>query len=420
MAGDNGSSRQGTRTGRVAVVGLGRVGLPFALAMAEAGFPVIGVDVDAALVERILRRETPFQEDGLADYMTRYVGHGFEPTTDARQLDGVDYVVITVGTPVDDNLNPVLTDILTVIDTLAPFVRRGQTIILRSTMSPGTTARVCRYLEQRSGLQIEKDIFVAACPERIAEGRAFEEMRTIPQLVGGAGPASTARAASLFAALDVETLETDALSAEIAKLFTNMYRYVQFALANEFFMVAEQYGRSYSEIRRLVNHGYARGGLASAGLAAGPCLYKDGFFLLDAVPYTELITTSWRINENLPNFLVSLLERQRPLAGARVALLGMAFKANIDDTRQSLSFRLQKLLRAREATVLAHDPYVARYAGRALAEVVEEADIVIIAVPHDPYLEELPSMLRKRAGILVCDVWNVCGNGRTLFGGEAL
>lgn len=399
---------------RVAVIGIGRVGLPFALVLADSGFRVTGIDIDPHLVELVNSKKAPFMEHGLERHLDRFVGDGFEATSDLEAVTEVDYVVITVGTPVDENLNPVLDELLRVVEAIAPRLRRGQTIVLRSTMSPGTTERVAKYVEAITGLKVGRDVFVAACPERIAEGRAFIELKTIPQIVGGIDSASTEAARKLFDAVGVQTLSTDALSAEITKLFTNMYRYIQFAVANEFFMIAEHYRRSYAEIRDLVNVGYPRGGLAGAGFAAGPCLFKDGFFLLDAVPYTELITNSWRINENLPNFLVRQLSSRVPLEGSRVAILGMAFKADVDDTRQSLSFRLLKLLRSQGCEVVVHDPYVPGMAEHDLGWIADHSDVVIVAVPHEPYRRALRASLTEKS-VLVCDVWGVCGEQDVFF-----
>jgi len=404
---------------RVAVIGVGRVGLPFALALAEKGLHVIGIDLNEHLLAQIRAKRPPFMEEGCKEYLERYVGRGFDVTSDISAVVDTDYIIVTVGTPVDENLNPVLGDLLNVVSEIAPKLRKGQTIVLRSTVSPGTTYRVAKYIERESGLKVGKEIFLATCPERIAEGRAFVELKTTPQIVGGVNPESTKRAAELFQKLSPQILTTDALSAEIAKLFTNMFRYIQFAIANEFFMIAEHYGRNYTEIRSLVNTGYSRGGLAGAGLAAGPCLYKDGFFLLDSVPYTELITNSWRINENLPNFLVERMSARTKLDGARVAVLGMGFKADTDDTRQSLSFRLVKALRARGSEVVAHDPYVVGCSDVDIQALIDKSDVLFIAVPHQPYRDVLPTLLAGK-NVWICDVWGICGYSKAVFKGTDL
>lgn len=404
---------------RVAIIGLGRVGLPLACVLAEAGLTVVGIDRDRQRVLQVQRGEAPFREAGLAEGLARVRAGTLTATEDHGAVADADAIVITVGTPVDDHLNPVLTDLTAVLDAVEPHLRRGQTLVLRSTVSPGTTTGVARRLERATGWRIDADLGLAFCPERIAEGHALAELRRIPQILGAVGPRSAAAAAALFAPLGVETLVTDPLSAELAKLFANMYRYVTFAMANEFMMIAEQFGSRYPEVRRLVNQHYPRGGLPGAGFAAGPCLYKDGFFLLEHVPFSDLISTGWRINENMPNFLVHRLEARRPLADQTIALLGMAFKADSDDPRQSLSFRMLHLLEARGARVIPHDPYITRYAAP-LADTVARADTVVIAAPHAPYRTALPALLAAAPDRLVCDVWDVCGTGELVFAGRAL
>jgi len=406
---------------KVAVIGLGRVGLPLACVLADVGIQVVGIDNNQLRVEQVNSRQAPFIENGLLEALSKVVDHGLSATTSYEPISECEYVIITVGTPVDENLNPVLSDLISVIDQVAEHFHPGQTLILRSTVSPGTTERATKTLERLVEMQGDQDFYVAFCPERIAEGRAIEEIKTIPQIVGGIGPNSIAKARELFELAGIETVEADPLSSELAKLFSNMYRYINFAVANEFMMICSQFGSNYEEVRHLVNHNYRRGGLLGAGLTAGPCLYKDGFFLLDKVPFSDLISTSWRINENVPNFLVGLLESVEPLEDITVALLGMAFKGDVDDTRQSLSFRLKKLLEARGAKVLLHDPLVPNYSNTVIADLVAKSSIVIVAVPHTEYKGCLRSILSEEvSSMLVCDIWNVCGTGELMFGSDAL
>ncbi len=400
---------------KVVVIGLGRVGLPLACVLADSGFTVVGIDADVRRVEFVNNGIPPFLENNMPELLSKVTGRNLTATTSYESVQSSDYVIITVGTPVDDNLNPVLSDLNRVLDQIGPYFRNGQTVILRSTVSPGTTAQIAKTLAQMSGKTPDKDFFVAFCPERIAEGKSIEEIRTIPQIIGGIGPESVRKAKEVFDILGIETLVADALSSELAKLFSNMYRYINFAIANEFMMICSQFGSNYEQVRYLVNYNYQRGGLMGAGLTAGPCLYKDGFFLLDHVPFTDLIGTSWRINENTPNFLVNLVQSISPIEDKAVAILGMAFKANIDDTRQSLSFRLKKLVEARGGRVLLHDPLIAKYASRNLKEIVSEADIVMIAAPHNEYRNNLRGILAQNNSILVCDVWNICGAGQLVF-----
>lgn len=400
----------------VGIVGIGRVGLPFALALADAGCRVIGVDKNPLVVESLRAGRMPFLEDGADELLARHLEKSFHPTLDIATLAKADIIVLTPGTPVDENMNPVLRELEACVAGLVPILHRGQTIVLRSTVSPGTTDFVRKLVEAETPLRCGKDFFLSHCPERIAEGRALQELKTIPQIVGADDPESLDRSVALFDRLGVQSLRTDSLSAELAKLYSNMYRYINFAIANEFMVITQSYGRDAYHVTDLVNRGYKRGGLASPGFTAGPCLYKDGFFLISHIPFADLISTSWRINESMPLFLVSQLSQIRPLSGARVALLGMAFKADIDDVRESLSFKVRKAFLRERATVTAHDPYAPRFQ-RPLEEVLEGANVIFIAQRHAPYREPgFRAALRSAdPDAIVCDLWNVLGTDRVIF-----
>lgn len=400
----------------VGIVGIGRVGLPFALALADAGCRVIGVDRDTDLVRRLLAGQMPFMEDGAEELLQRHIGDLFRPYLSFEPLAAADAIVLTPGTPVDENMNPVLEDLEQCVESLLPLLRRGQTVILRSTVSPGTTEYVRKLIESGTSLRVGHDVFLAHCPERIAQGRALRELRTFPQIVGAEDDESARRAIEVFDRLGVRSLRTDQLSAELAKLFSNMYRYINFAIANEFMLIAESYGRDAYHVTDLVNRDYVRGGLASPGFTAGPCLYKDGFFLINHLPFSDLITTSWRINESMPLALVARIAQLRDLTGAKVALLGMAFKADIDDVRESLSFKVRKAFARERAVVHAHDPYAPDFIAP-LRDVLSDADVVFIAQRHRPYrgpeLREALAVAKPSA--TVCDLWNVLETDRVIF-----
>lgn len=401
----------GART--VAVFGVGRVGLPLALAFADCGYRVWGVDVNAPYVEGLKSGVFPFVEHGGPELLARHAGRAVEFTTDNGVAANADNLVLTLGTPVDEHMNPVFTQIEKVLNSLVPLLRPGHLLVLRSTVSPGTTEYIARFIESRTRLTIGRDLYLAFCPERIAEGKALSELKTTPQIVGADDPGSRSRARQLFEALGPPLLDADARSAELAKLFCNMYRYIQFALANEFMMIAHQWEREIYPLVRLVNEGYSRGGLALPGLAGGPCLYKDGFFLINKTPYCELISTAWKINETVPMYLVSQVKAVRPLHGAKVAILGIAFKRDIDDGRNALSYKLRKLLLAEGAEVRMHDPFLA---SSPLEEAVAAADVIFLAMNHSAFRELKPAWLADRAapGALLSDVWNLTGKGVTL------
>lgn len=398
----------------VAVVGLGRVGLPLALLFARGGFRVHGIEISQERVDLLQRKQMPFMEEGLQELLTQYAGTRFHPMTDPAGIRDVEAVVITLGTPVDEHMNPILSQIESVVRAMAPHFSPGQLVVLRSTVAPGTTESIGRLIERHTPHIIGQSLFLAFCPERIAEGRALEEIPEVPQIVGGMDAESTRRATVLFESITRVTLSTDARSAELAKLFCNMYRYIDFAIANEFMMIAQQHERNVYEVLRVANHGYKRGGIKQPGLTGGPCLYKDGFFLVDHMPFNELISCAWKINETVPAYLIDQIKRLKRLEGSKVALLGLGFKKNIDDIRNSLSFKAKKIFRSEGAEVALHDPYVP---SPPLEEVVAGADVIFLAMNHDAYrdlgLDTLTALAKDDA--VICDVWNIFGTGDIVF-----
>ncbi|HXT84031.1 MAG TPA: nucleotide sugar dehydrogenase, partial [Verrucomicrobiae bacterium] len=376
--------------GIITVIGIGRVGLPFALVIAQEGYKVFGIGRDESKIESLKKGKMPFIEEG-GDLLKEYVNKSFFPTLTYDSIKKSDAIILTLGTPIDENMNPVLNQINSVIKNLIPLLKKDHLIILRSTISPNTTKYIKETIELKTKFKVGRDIFLAFCPERIAEGKSITEIKEIPQIIGGADIRSTKRARLFFESLGIQCLTTDATSAELAKLFSNMYRYISFAIANEFFVIAENFNRDISEIVNLVNQGYKRNGLAIPGFSAGPCLFKDGFFLINDNPYLDLITASWKINESMPLFLVKKLKERINLKGKKVVILGVAFKAEIDDIRESLSFKLRKALLREHAEVVLHDPYVKHYSQqtitKSLTEALEGAHAVIIGTNHKEYTE---------------------------------
>lgn len=399
----------------IAIFGLGRVGLPLALSFAEAGDRVIGVDIDEKRISDLEKRVMPFIEEGADPLLKRHFGKNFIPTLDSEYaIKNSDYLILTLGTPVDDKFNPVFTDIDNFMEYTMPHLREGQTMILRSTVSPGTTERLVRNIERQTSLKVGKNIYVAHCPERLIEGKAIVEIREIPQIIGALDEASALRAKRLFSKLTGKVLSTDPRSAELAKLFSNMFRYINFAIGNEFMMLAQEHGRDIYEITGLVNSGYKRGGLMTPGFSAGPCLFKDGFFLLQQNPYTELITNAWRINETTPGYLIGKVKSLRELDGEKVSLLGMSFKADVDDFRESLSYKARKILRSEGAYVHTHDPYLE---GESLDSVLSDSGVVFLAVDHTDYqtLDENYLKRHVKPNCLVVDIWNHFKRDKIIF-----
>ncbi|HIG98711.1 TPA: nucleotide sugar dehydrogenase [Candidatus Woesearchaeota archaeon] len=399
----------------IAIFGMGRVGLPLALVFAEHGQSVMGVDIDEKRVEAIRSGVMPFLEKGADALLKKHVNMSFKATTNSGEaVEKSDVIIFTLGTPVDEHVNPIFTQIESALLSIKPHLRKGQLLILRSTVSPGATEYIKRFIEKHSGFTVGKDFFLAFCPERIAEGFSIEELPEIPQIIGTMDKESAARAEAVFRTFNKKILHSDEKSAELAKIYTNMYRYINFAIANEFMMIADAHGRNIYDIIELVNRDYKRGGLKQPGLTAGPCLFKDGFFLINKIPFSELISVSWKLNESVPAYLISKIQQMKPLESAKVALLGLAFKKNLDDTRNALSFKAKKIFLAEGAQVAMHDPYVKN---DPIEGVLKDADVIFIAMNHDYYRDLDPEMIKKNAkkDAIVCDIWNMLGLNKVFY-----
>lgn len=385
------------------VGGCGRVGLPLGIALADAGLTVALYDLDEAAVDQVRAAKMPFLERGAQEPLERLVGGGrLVATTEARAVGAAENVIIVVGTPVDEHLNPDPKYVLHAVEGLLGQLRDGQHVVLRSTVYPGVTAMIERFLTGAG-----RAIDVSFCPERIAEGRAMEELRSLPQIVAARTPWAVERAEKLFGHLTETTVRLEVEEAELAKLFTNTWRYIKFAAANQLFMIANDFGVDFERIRKAVMQDYPRAAdIPGPGLAAGPCLLKDTMQLaaFNNNNFT-LGHASMMINEGLPLYLVARLEQRFDLSSLTVGILGMAFKAESDDTRSSLSYKLKRLLRFKAARVLCTDPYVTNDPDLwPLDAVLSESDLLVIATPHTLYADidvETP----------IVDVWNLHGHG---------
>jgi UDP-N-acetyl-D-mannosaminuronic acid dehydrogenase len=386
----------------VVVGGCGHVGLPLGLAFADRGLSVALYDVNQAAVDDVASARMPFEEEGAQEVLERVLPSRLMVSSDPTIVSSAENVVIVIGTPVDEHLNPDPNAVSSAIDDLLPLFVDGQLLVLRSTLYPGTTALVEETVA-RSGKRLQ----VTFCPERIAEGKAMLELFELPQIVSGRTEAVLDRSAKLFGTLASQMVRMEPEEAELAKLFTNTWRYIKFATANQLFMMATDFGFDYERIRQGLRLDYPRAAdLPGAGFAAGPCLLKDTMQLA-AFNNNNFVLghAAMLVNEGLPLYLVSRLEKRYPLNEMTVGILGMAFKGESDDIRSSLSYKLRRILRFKSAAVLCHDPYVrVDQTLRPLDEVLEGSDLLILAAPHRCYdaLEtDLP----------IVDIWGRQGQG---------
>lgn len=385
------------------VGGCGHVGLPLAMAFARTGISVVAFDINPVAVDLVNGKTMPFDEPEAPAILSQIIDAGvFRASTDPAEVAKADAVIVVVGTPVDEHLNPDTQAVPDAVAALVPYLRDDQLLVLRSTVYPGVT----RLVEERLAAHGMKTD-VAFCPERIAEGKAFTELYSLPQIVSGRNNSAITRATELFGLLTDSIVETTPEEAELAKLFTNTWRYIKFAAANQFYMIANEHGIDFEKVRHAITFDYPRAhDMPGAGFAAGPCLFKDtmqlaafnnnNFFLGHA---------SMMVNEGLPMYLVDRMDRRFELKNLTVGILGMAFKAESDDIRSSLSYKLRRILRYKAANVLCSDPFVTTDPNLVpLEEVLAKADVLVIGAPHSAYRSLKP----KQA---VVDIWNLLGNG---------
>jgi UDP-N-acetyl-D-mannosaminuronic acid dehydrogenase len=385
----------------VIVGGCGHVGLPLALSLADSGYRVGINDIDRSKVELVQSGRVPFLENGAEELLQKVLPTGrLELSTDPSMLKRTQTVILVIGTPIDEFMNPSVRIFDRVLDELTPHLQRGSLIVLRSTVFPGTTETVERRL-RAAGIEAE----VVFCPERIAEGHAIEELRTLPQLVGANSDAAFAEASRLFERLGVAVIRTTPLEAELAKLLTNTWRYMKFAIANQFFQIAHRSGADYNQVFNAIRHDYPRAqDLPAPGFAAGPCLLKDTMQLSAFTPdHFPMGQAAMQVNEGLPSYIVDTLNLRQPLLGRTVGILGMAFKGESDDPRASLSYKLRKLAQFKGARVMCTDPYIKDPSFEPLESVLRESEVLIVGAPHRAY------RTLELDGREVVDVWGITG-----------
>jgi UDP-N-acetyl-D-mannosaminuronic acid dehydrogenase len=387
----------------VVIGGCGHVGLPLALAFADRGARVGIYDVSETAVATVNSGRLPFAEPGADEVLSRVLSAGrLEASAEPAIVGTAEHVIVVIGTPVDEHLNPKQIAITRALAGCTDYLRDGQMLILRSTVFPGVTALVEKMLA-RLGLQID----VAFCPERIAEGKAMTELFELPQIVSSRTPAGTKRASALFGRLTSKIVVMSPEEAELAKLFTNVWRYIKFATANQLYMMANEQGLDFDRIRRGLAEDYPRAAdMPAAGFAAGPCLFKDTMQLA-AFNHNNfpLGHAAMAVNEGLPLYVVHRLEQRFDLSSMTVGILGMAFKAGSDDIRSSLSYKLKRILQFKADAVLCTDPYVTVDPSLLpLEDVLARSDLLVVGAPHPEY-----------RGLVVdtpaADIWDVLGDG---------
>lgn len=387
----------------VVVGGCGHVGLPLAISLSSRNLKVVAYDTNRDAVDVVNSGVMPFMELGAPEILVKVLSESnFCASSDRSLISTAEHVVVVIGTPVDEYLNPDPVTVPRAVKELTDVLRDGQHLVLRSTVYPGVTKLVETVI-----LESGKKIDVSFCPERTAEGKAIEELATLPQIVSGRTSQAVDRAKKLFGKLTQNLVVVTPEEAELAKLFTNSWRYIKFAAANQFFVIANDFGVDFERVRHAITHDYPRAAdMPSAGFAAGPCLFKDTLQVAACSNNTfSLGQASMMVNEGLPLYLASRIEKSYDISKLTVGILGMAFKAESDDIRSSLSYKLKRILRFKAKAVLCADAFVTT--DQLLVsedELLEKVDLIVIGTPHKRY-----STLKTSKPII--DIWNLRQQG---------
>ncbi|MGA9120126.1 MAG: nucleotide sugar dehydrogenase [Bacteroidota bacterium] len=389
----------------IGVVGLGYVGLPLLLCFIEKGFQVVGLDIDEKKTALLTKGESYIRHISKDRVAGAARSGRLLTTTDFSHARTCDAILIAVPTPLNKNREPDMSFIVATCEALIPHIREGQLIVLESTTYPGTTEEEMVPILERSGLKADRDFFVAFSPEREDPSRTDFTTETIPKVVGSTTSEGLAIAEKVYQQIVVNTVPVSSTRvAEATKLLENTFRAVNIALVNELKMTFTKMGIDVWEVIEAAKSKpfgfmpfYPGPGLG------GHCIPIDPFYLTwKAREYgvtTKFIELAGEINTGMPDFVIQramevMNDLGKPLKGARVLLLGLAYKANVDDDRESPSYHLIEKLEARGATVSYNDPFIpvirpsrefSRYAGRKSVEVSPQYDLIIVATPHEKY-----------------------------------
>ena len=404
------------------VIGIGRVGLPLSISMASKGIKVVGLDINKDVIESVNNKIFPFKEEGYEELIKKV---DFNATSDYSVIQESEHIIVTVGTPLMGHIETDLSYIISVLESIMPYFQKGHHLILRSTIAPNTSIFVKDFIEQRKNFTLGKDFFMSFCPERMAEGKSLVELETLPQIIGTIEEKSKNISEKFFSRFVPEVLHSNFISAELVKLFNNISRYVYFATANQFAIIAEQYGANIHEVISMSNYKYPRGVIPNPGLTAGTCLRKDFGMINENIPFTDLLLSAWKVNEFMPKFLVDGVKSRVALKGKKVSVLGYTFKQDVDDVRDSLVPKLLRYLyRENPREINVHEPNLGEnldenYKNINMEDAINETDVLIFAINHSEFKINFESILKKlNKKVIIADLWNISSIGGIFFSVE--
>ncbi|NWF87075.1 nucleotide sugar dehydrogenase [Candidatus Bathyarchaeota archaeon] len=377
---------------KVVVLGVGYVGLPLAITLAKVGYKVIGVDVNKKIVKAINDGSLPIKEKNIENFfIDKKVKENF---TVNEKPDYADVFIVCVQTPIDQvSKMPDLSHTISAIESIAPFLKKGNLVILESTLPPFTCRRIIKPLiESRTKLKVGKDVFLAHCPERVMPGETFYELIHNNRVIGGINSKSAHLAREIYASFVKGDIDlTDDVTAEMVKLMENTYRDVNIALANEFSLVADTHHIDIKKAIEFANK-HPRVKILNPGIGVGGhCLPKDPWFLIHSDPKNaSLILTARKVNELMPEKVAAKIRRiLKNIKNPKIVALGLTYKPDSDDLRESPSLEVITLLKEDGYNVVSYDNFVKGHKYRSIANIAKGADCLAVLVEHTAIREEL-------------------------------
>lgn len=416
--------------------GAGHVGLPFGVVAANSGIKTVLLDINKKNLSLIAQGQFPFKENnGDRELAKALKKKKLFISNSPNVVSNSSAILLVTGTPIDEYLNPNIRAFTRIVEYYEPYCRNGQLLILRSTLYPGTAERMQRYFRECG-----KKVHVAFCPERIVQGEAIQELKQLPQIVAGCTPEAEQMARKFFTKITTKAIiSLSPVEAELSKLYANAWRYITFAAANQFYMIANDFGLDFGRILEAMRNDYPRlKDLPKPGFAAGPCLLKDTMQLASFYNNNfSLGHAAMLINEGLPQYMINNLRKNdigtetnkslnmssvmlasttnpifdslqsiKNIRNKTIGILGMAFKPESDDPRDSLSYKLKKLAQTECKKVLCHDVFIKDSTFSTIDCLIKESDIIILATPHNVYKMIDPKQYPNKKFI---DIWHFWG-----------
>lgn len=359
--------------------GAGHIGLPLGVLLANKNFHINLVDKNKSSLEKIKKGIFIYKEENgkkLLKKALKYKKLSFSHSL--KTVKNCDAIIVCIGTPINKNLRPTEKEFLYFFKNLNKFINKNQIIIIRSSVYPGICRKIYKFLKSKN---------ISYCPERIVQGKSLVEMPNLTQIISGLSKKAITTSKIIFNPISKKTITTSIEEAELIKLFSNAYRYIHFSIANQFYMIAKKNNLDYQKIKKNMIDGYNRNAsIPNSGLTAGPCLLKDTMQLRSYMNDDFKIgVAAMQINEGLPIYMIRELEKKINIKNKIVGILGMAFKPESDDLRDSLSLKLLKYLNKRKIKVYCSDPYIKDKKYISEKQLLKKSDIIFVGVPHNKY-----------------------------------